>query len=161
LKRLAKGDAEAWKMLNDHERCATYKECNKTKLRFVKQFIWIRDKQRCHIVGLRQDFAKNTKEKKHGKNARDVQRFRKRRRARKMQAVLAVAKKMILNKSSIELDDYDKALLCKGLRFAPTPNWSQSVENAEWLNVQQHVRRTEWRAVLGEKSDEDFLLPKN
>jgi len=78
-----------------------------------------------------------------------------------MQAVLAVAKKMILNKSSIELDDYDKALLCKGLRFAPTPNWSQSVENTEWLNVQQHVRRTEWRAVLGEKSDEDFLLPKN
>jgi len=26
LKRLAKGDAEAWKMLNDHERRAIYKE---------------------------------------------------------------------------------------------------------------------------------------
>ena len=75
-----------------------------------------------------------------------------------MQAVLAEAQKMILNKSSIELHDHDKALLCKSLRFAPTPNWSQSVENAEWLNV-QHVR-TEWSAVLGEKNDRDFVLPK-
>jgi len=41
LKRLAKGDAKAWKMLNDHEKCAIYKERNKTKLRFVKKFIWI------------------------------------------------------------------------------------------------------------------------
>jgi len=48
-------------MLNDHERRAIYKERNKTKLRFVKKFIWIRDKQRCHIVGLRQ--GKETQEK--------------------------------------------------------------------------------------------------
>jgi len=161
LKRLAKGDKEAWKMLNDHERRTIYKERNKTKLRFVKKFIWIRDKQRCHIVGLRQDLAKNAKEKKSRKNARDTQRFRKRRRTRKMQAVLAEAQKMILNKSSIELVDHDKALLCKGLRFAPTPNWNQSVENAEWLNVHQHIRRTEWSAMLGEKNDGDFVLPKN
>jgi len=161
LKRLAKGDAEAWKMLNDHERRAIYKERNKAKLRFVKKFNWIRDKQRCHIVGLRQGLAKNAKEKKRRKNARDTHRFRKRRRTRKMQAVLAEAQKIILNKSLIELDDHDKASLCKGLRFAPTPNWSQSVENAEWLNVQQHVRRTEWSAVLGEKSNGDSVLPKN
>jgi len=77
-----------------------------------------------------------------------------------MQAVLAEAQKMILNKSSIELHDHDKASLCKGLRFAPAPNWSQSVENAEWLNFQQHIRRTEWSAVLGEKNDGDFVLPK-
>ena len=70
------------------------------------------------------------------------------------------AQKMILNKSSIELDDHDKALLCKGLRFAPTPNWSQSVENAEWLNVQQHIR-TEWSAVLGEKNDGILCCQKN
>ena len=95
LKRLAKGDAEAWKMLNDHERRAIYNERNKTKLRFVKKFIWISDKQHCHIVGLRQDLAKNAKEKKRRKNARDTQRFRKRRRTRKMQAVLAEAQKMI------------------------------------------------------------------
>jgi len=118
-------------MLNDHERRAIYTELNKTKLRFVKKFIWIRDKQRCHIEGLRQDLAKNAKEKKRRKNARGTQRFRKRRRTRKMQAVLPEAQKMILNKLSIELDDHDKALLCKGLTFSPTPNWSQSVENAE------------------------------
>ena len=77
-----------------------------------------------------------------------------------MQPVLAEAQKVVLNESSIELDDHDKALLCKGLRFAPTPNWSQSVENAEWLNVQEHVRITEWSTVLGEKNDGDFVLPK-
>ena len=87
------------------------------------------------IVSLRQDLAKNVKEKERRENARDTQRFRKRRRIRKMQAVLAEAQKMIFNKSLIELDDHDKALLCKGLRFAPTPNWSKSVENVEWLNV--------------------------
>jgi len=76
-----------------------------------------------------------------------------------MQAVLAEGQKMILNKSSIKQIYHNKALLCKGLRFAPTPNWSQSVENAEWLNVQQHVR-TEWSAVLGEKNDGDFVLPR-
>jgi len=52
-----------------------------------------------------------------------------------MQDVLAKADKMILNKSSIQLDDHDKVLLCKELRFAPTPNWSKSVENAEWINA--------------------------
>jgi len=36
LKILAKGDAEAWKTLNDHERRPIYKERNKPKLRFVK-----------------------------------------------------------------------------------------------------------------------------
>ena len=135
LKRLAKGGAEAWKMLNGHERRTIYMERNKTKLRLGKKLICIRDKQPCHIGGLRQDLAKNAKEKKRRKNARDTQRFRKRRRTRKMQAVLAEAQKMILNKSSIELDDHDKALLCKGMRFAPAPNWSQSVKNAEWLNI--------------------------
>ena len=60
-------------MLNDHERCAIYKEHNKTKLRFVKKFIWIRDKQRCRIAGLRQDLTKYAKEKKRRKNARDTQ----------------------------------------------------------------------------------------
>ena len=46
------------------------------------------------------------------------------------------------------------------LRFSPTPNWSQSIENAEWLKVQQYIRRTEWSAVLGEKNDGDFVLPR-
>jgi len=90
-------------MLNDNERCDIYKERNKPKLRFVKNVNWIRDKQRCHMVGLRQGLAKNAREKKRRKNARDIQRFRKRRRTHKMQAVLAEAQKMILNKSSIEL----------------------------------------------------------
>ena len=80
-------------MLNDHERRAVYEERNKTILRCVKRFNWIRDKQRCYIVGLRQDLAKNAKEKKRRKNAGDTQRFRKRRRTRKMQAVLAEAQK--------------------------------------------------------------------
>ena len=159
LERFAKGDGEAWKMVNDNERCAIYKERNKTKLRFVKKFNWIRDKQRCHILGLRQGLAKNAMEKKRRKNAGDPQRFRKRQKTRKMQAVLAEAQKMILNKSSIELDDHDKAFITQRSE-TPTPNWSQSIENAEWLNIQQHVRRTERSAVLGEKHEGDFVLPK-
>jgi len=76
------------------------------------------------------------------------------------QDVLAKADEMILNKSSLQLDDCDKVLLCKGLRFTPTPIWSKSVENAEWINAWQHVRSTEWNGVLGEKDDTDFVLPK-
>ena len=55
--------AKARKMLKDNERCAIYKERNKTKLRFVKKFNWIFDKQRCHIVSLRQGQGKETQEK--------------------------------------------------------------------------------------------------
>jgi len=60
-----------------------------------------------------------------------------------MQAVLTEAQKRVLNKSSIELDNRDKAVLCKGLRFAPTPNWRRLVEYADLLNAHQHVRRAE------------------
>jgi len=65
---------------------------------------------------------------------------------------LAEADKMILNKLSVQLDDHDKI-------FASTPNWSKLVENMVWLNAQQHVRHTEWCAVLGDKNDTDFVLP--
>jgi len=33
----------------------------------------------------------------------------------------------LMNKSSVGLDDHDKALLCKGLRSVPTPSWCRSV----------------------------------
>jgi len=36
--------------------------------------------------------------------------------------VLAEEQKLILNKSLVELDDHDKALLCKRLKFSETPN---------------------------------------
>ena len=150
LKEIAKGDTEAWKKLNYNERCAVYRERDKTKLIFIKKFRWIREKHPKHVNN-----------KRRRKNARVTQRYRKRIRLRKMQDVLAKADEMILNKSSLKLDDYDKFLLCKRLRFAPTSNWSKSVENAEWINAWQHVRRTEWNAVLGEKDDTDFVLPKN
>ena len=150
LKEIAKGDTEAWKKLNYNERCAVYRERDKTKLIFIKKFRWIREKHPKHVNN-----------KRRRKNARVTQRYRKRIRLRKMQDVLAKADEMILNKSSLKLDDYDKVLLCKRLRFAPTSNWSKSVENAEWINAWQHVRRTEWNAVLGEKDDTDFVLPKN
>jgi len=86
-----------------NERCAIYRERDKTKLIFRKKFRWIRDKQPKHV---------NSKRRR--KSARDTQRYRKRLRLRKMQDVLAKADKMILNKSSIQLDNHDKVLLCKG-----------------------------------------------
>ena len=51
--------------------------------------------------------------------------------------------KMILNKLLVKLDNHDKTLLCKGLRFVSTLNWSKLVENVEWLNALQHVRKIE------------------
>ena len=60
-----------------------------------------------------------------------------------MQAVLADAQKPILKKLSIELNVHNKTLLRKGLKFAPTLDWSRSVENAKWPNAQQQGRRTE------------------
>jgi len=39
-----------------------------------------------------------------------------------MRAVLAEEQKLILNKSLVELDDPDEALLCKRLKFSETPN---------------------------------------
>ena len=67
---------------------------------------------------------------------------------------------MILNKSDIQLDQYDKEVISKGLNFAPTPAWGRSVENNEWHNAYQHIRREEWRALLGDESEMSNPLPK-
>jgi len=67
---------------------------------------------------------------------------------------------MILNKSDIELDQNDKEVLSKDLNFAPTPAWGRSVENNEWHNAYQNIRREEWRALLGDESEMSNPLPK-
>jgi len=67
---------------------------------------------------------------------------------------------MILNKSLTELGDHEKALLGKGLRPASTRNWISLVENEKWINVHQHVKQTEWRAVHEERKDVDYELPQ-
>ena len=66
---------------------------------------------------------------------------------------------MILNKSSTTLEQNDILLLMRGLNFAPTPFWSSGIENSEWHNAHQHVRRTEWRSVLCENETEEPQLP--
>ena len=33
------------------------------------------------------------------------------------------------------------------------------IKIAEWLNAQPYARRTAWRAVLGDNTDPDFVLP--
>jgi len=67
---------------------------------------------------------------------------------------------MILNKPDIELHQYDKEVLSKGLNFAPTPAWGRSVENNEWHNAYQHITREEWLALLGDESEVSNPLPK-
>jgi len=76
--------------------------------------------------------VERNKQPRHNKRyVKDTQRYRKRLRIRKMQAVLAQTHKLILNKSLVQLDDHDKVLLCKGLIFSSTPSWSRSTENVE------------------------------
>ena len=79
---------------------------------------------------------------------------------KKIQATSKETFDMILNKSDIELDQYDKEVLSKGLNFALTPAWGRSVENNEWHNAYQHIRREEWRALLGDESEMSNPLPE-
>jgi len=48
-------------------------------------------------------------------------------------------------------------LLMRDLNFVPTPNWSRKVENDEWHNAHQHIRRFEWNTV---ETEEQTALPK-
>jgi len=73
LKEIAKGDTGAWKKLNYSERCAVYRERDRTELILIKKFRLIREKQRKHVNN-----------KRRRKNARDTQRYRKRLRLRQM-----------------------------------------------------------------------------
>jgi len=41
-----------------------------------------------------------------------------------------------------------------------TPHWNKSVLQLEITNAQQHVRQTEFCAVIGDKNDSGFVLPK-
>ena len=59
---------------------------------------------------------------------------------------------MILNKSSVKLTSNDKLLLMNGLKFAPTPSWSEITKNAEWKNFHEHIRRIERGYVFKNKS---------
>jgi len=94
------------------------------------------------------------------KNVRDRKRYRRHQKQKKIQATSKETFDMILNKSDIELDQNDKEVLSKDLNFAPTPAWGRSVENNEWHNAYQNIRREEWRALLGDESEMSNPLPK-
>ena len=53
-----------------------------------------------------------------------------------MKEKIKQAEDMILNHS-----DQWQQLLLKGLNFAPTPNWSELIENCKWKNIHLHIKR--------------------
>ena len=55
---------------------------------------------------------------------------------------------MILNKSSFELTYAYNFLLCRGLNFAPTAYWSNSVKEKEWNNLIDRFHRCEWNNIF-------------
>ena len=88
------------------------------------------------------------------KNKKSHERYVKRKKNKKRETEKQKANQMILNKSSITINDNMKLLLLKGLNFAPTPNWTERVENAEWQNLYAHIRRIERSQIYGD-SDSD------
>jgi len=68
----------------------------------------------------------------------------------------------LMKKCSGELDDHhDKTSLWERLNSVPTTTRSSPVENAEWFNARQHVRRTTCLEVHEERNDIDFVLTKH
>ena len=63
---------------------------------------------------------------------------------------------MIINKSKINLTENDRILLMHGLNFVPTPNWTDHFANVEWFNAIKHLRRVEWRNVLGDHNTDEM-----
>ena len=162
----ARCDPSFWHNLSEHNRREVYRLRHLTKLKYIEKFNWLRSKQDRSHSNLK--FSnKINKSGCHNKNVRDRKRCRRRQKQKKIQATSKETFDMIRNKSDIELDQYDKEVLSKGLNFAPTPAWGRSVENNEWHNAYQHIRREEWRALLGDESEmsnplqKKLKIPKN
>ena len=68
---------------------------------------------------------------------------------------------MILNKSSFELTYTHKSLLSRGLNFVPTPHWSNLIEEKEWTNLIDHLRKCEWNNILSNDNNTDLTETLN
>ena len=66
---------------------------------------------------------------------------------------------IILNKSSLELNNCDKELLSFGNQFIPTPKWEEKVVQKERENLLKHIRSIEWKDYFKNKetpSDKEY-----
>ena len=117
---------------------------------FIKKFNWLYNKQFTQINKLK------CANKTSIKNKKDANRYKIRKRRIKKEKEKSKIESMILNKSSFELTYAHKSLLSRGLNFAPTPYWSNSIEEKEWNNLIDHLRRCEWNNILSNDNNADL-----
>ena len=112
------------------------------KQHFIKKFNWLKTKQLPEILSLQKS------NRKKWKNAKDSRRYKARKKRLHKEIDNKKMESMVLNKSSFDLDRTQKSLLTRGFNFAPTPKWSNSVEEKEWSNLISHLRRCKWNNIL-------------
>ena len=127
----------------------------KWKYFYINKFNSLFKKQRNAIIAL------NKKKRKVRKNKEDYKRYKNRQKLKRSQDEIQRANSIILNKSTIVLQDRHKLLLSKGLNFVPTPKWNESVESSEWLSLARHIRTCEWASVFSDETNNvPSKLPK-
>ena len=97
------------------------------------------------------------------KNKKDRKRYLQRKKHRLHTSENKDFNEIILNKSNLELNNYDKELLSYGNQFIPTPRWEAKVAQKERENLLKHIRSVEWQDYFKNKeisNDKqcDFIL---
>jgi len=90
----------------------------------------------------------------------DKKRYRLHQKQKKIQATSEETFDMILNNSDKNFISMIKKFYLKVLILHQQWHGGRSVENNEWHNAYQHIRKEEWRALLGDKTESSNPLPK-
>ena len=92
-------------------------------------------------------------EPKSLKNKKDRQRYLKRKKQKLLTEENKTFNELILNKSNLDLNRFDKQLLSFGNQFIPTPNWDKRVVQKERENLLKHIRALEWKDFFENKEN--------
>ena len=130
--------------LNYSEKKSAKKVIFKTKSKYKRRITWLAAKQpkSAKTSNINPKFYPDPKSLK---NKKDRQRYLKRRKQKLLTEENKRFNDLILNKSKLELNRFDKQLLCFGNQFIPTPNWDKRVVQKERENLLKHIRALEWK----------------
>ena len=134
--------------LSNKQKSFVKKACHKQKQHYKRKISWLFKKQNeeRRLCKPNQTFYPK---KKSFKNKKDRQRYL----IRKKNKINKSNNEIVLNKSDVNLSNYDLQLLSFGPQFIPTPKWENKVIHQEKENLLKHIRAIEWKDVFMNKDE--------
>ena len=125
--------------LSFNEKKSAKKFIYKTKCKYKRKIIWLATKQQ-KTNKCTNNALKFYPKSKSLKNKKDRQTHLKRHKHKLLNEENKTFNDLILNKSKLELNKYDKQLLSCSNQFIPTLKWEKRVAQKEGEHLLKHIR---------------------